>query len=356
MTGTNITNTAIDLFMQFLFLDPKIFGESFYAFRGKYFTNENANQPGKEFYTCKLCNFKQDAFEIKNRTPFELKNKLSTVTCPQCTKNYPAYIRQDYPVWKLKDDAAEKLNERIYSCSLRFTKEECLDLPPEVFELRELTMTIEQERFYNQMLDKMIIDLGSAEDSKVTAEFVLTQLIRLQTITAGWVKKDDGTIYWFHDNPKYKELQDILYELQGERVVVWAHFKNDLHMLNKNIPNSAILSGEVPVKQRTEIIKAFDDGKIRVILGQPGAAGEGINLTAASYSIRYTRSHSLMHYQQSLGRLHRIGAKRKVTNFDLVMKDTYDEIIYSTLKEKKRLLEKINITFIKNLRYRRYGK
>ncbi len=37
LTGTIITNKAIDVFSQYKFVDPTTFGNSFYAFRNKYF-------------------------------------------------------------------------------------------------------------------------------------------------------------------------------------------------------------------------------------------------------------------------------------------------------------------------------
>ncbi|MDD3767182.1 MAG: SNF2-related protein, partial [Eubacteriales bacterium] len=37
LTGTPVTNKAIDVFSQYKFLNPAIFGQSFYAFRNKYF-------------------------------------------------------------------------------------------------------------------------------------------------------------------------------------------------------------------------------------------------------------------------------------------------------------------------------
>jgi SNF2 family DNA or RNA helicase len=45
LTGTVITNKAIDVFSQYKFLDPRIFGNSFYAFRNRYF-----NMVGESLY------------------------------------------------------------------------------------------------------------------------------------------------------------------------------------------------------------------------------------------------------------------------------------------------------------------
>ena len=349
MTGTNITNTAMDLFMQIFILNPAVFGESFYAWRGKYFRNENMLQPNKEFYTCKICGYKNDVFSVKQK--HAERNTSKVIQCDKCRASMKIYLKQDYPVWTIKPGAIEQLNEHIFSTGIRYTKAECLDLPPNIFETRLIKMTVEQERAYNQMLEKMIISFSL--DEKVTANFVLTQLLRLQTITSGWVKTDNDTIAFFKTNPKFEELKYIIDELFDEQIVIWAHFRNDLNYLNKNIPKSSVISGDVDIKERIQRLKDFKEGKIRILICQPGVAGEGINLTNASYSIRFSRSHSLKDFEQSIGRLHRFGATKKVTNFDMVMKGTYDEIIYRNIMKKQNLFEKINIDFIKMLKFKR---
>ena len=74
LTGTAITNKAIDIFSQYKFLEPKIFGKSFYTFRNHYF-----DMVGYGLHTPVLKESMKD----------ELKNKIHSI----------AFVAKSLSVW-----------------------------------------------------------------------------------------------------------------------------------------------------------------------------------------------------------------------------------------------------------------
>ena len=66
---------------------------------------------------------------------------------------------------------------------------------------------------------------------RITTATVLTQLMRLQQITCGHFKADDGTTQKIANN-RIDELIDVLYEIEG-KTVIWAHWQNDVRHIMK---------------------------------------------------------------------------------------------------------------------------
>ena len=76
--------------------------------------------------------------------------------------------------------------------------------------------------------------------------------------------------------------------------------------------------------------------QLRLFIGNPGAAGAGITLTAASVAIYFSFSNQAAHYLQSVDRIHRRGQLAKeVLIYLLICKDTIEERELATLTRKE---------------------
>ena len=83
-----------------------------------------------------------------------------------------------------------ELSEKLKDFSYRVLKEDCLDLPEKTFMKRMITLTPDQSKIYKQMKEEALAYLNGKVTTTAT---VLTQLMRLQQITCGHFKADDGT-------------------------------------------------------------------------------------------------------------------------------------------------------------------
>lgn len=297
LTATNIANTALDIFNQLKFIDYSILGRSFKRFRDKYF---NSIQIGR------------------------------------------------YRKYSLDESKIPELQKIISNHSVRHIKKDCTDMPQIMFERRDIEMTKEQVELYEKILKEIIIFFSTRHNDSLTANNILTRLLRLQQVSSGFVKRDDGTFFELKNNSKLNHLKNLITnELSDKKLVIFAHFKWDINTINNELKKDGFktdtITGDVKEEDRYRIVNDFQNtDNIQIIVCQPRAGGIGINLDNASYSIRYSRSHSLLDYVQSLGRLERITTKIPITHIDLVSLNSYDEVIFNALSRKEDMLHKIN--------------
>ena len=170
--------------------------------------------------------------------------------------------------------------------------------------------------------------------------------MRLQQITCGHFKADDGTLQDI-PNKRIDELVDLLYEIEG-KVVIWAHWQRDVHKIIEAIVKEfgegcfVDYYGLTPQDERQENIKKFQENdKVRFFVGTPQTGGYGITLTAASNMIYYSNGYDLEKRKQSEARIDRIGQEKPMTYIDILAEDTIDEKIVLALRKKVNIASEI---------------
>ena len=172
MSGTPVMNSPLDIFAQYKVLDRSIFGHNFYRFRNRY-----AVMGG--------------------------------------------YMNKQAIGWK----NMESFKMRVFSCAVRKTKDECLDLPDKLYQVVNLDMTEEQAAIYQSLKKEFIYEF---RDVTVTAPIMLTRLMRFSQITAGFTKDVEGIEHDFKKNPKVDWLIEFIANLPLEaKVVVFCRFRRE---------------------------------------------------------------------------------------------------------------------------------
>jgi SNF2 family DNA or RNA helicase len=237
----------------------------------------------------------------------------------------------------------DELAEQLKTFSYRVLKEDCLDLPEKIYMKREIELSDEQKKVYEQMKETALADLNGKH---ITTMTVLTQLMRLQQITCGHFVADDGTIQEIKNN-RLSELMDILEEVEG-KAIIWAHWQRDVKNIKEAItkkhgPCSVVdYYGLTPQDQRKRNKDNFQkDPKVRFFVGTPQTGGYGLTLTAASTVIYYSNGYDLEKRIQSEDRAHRIGQKKSVTYVDILAEETVDEKIVKSLRKKINIASKV---------------
>jgi SNF2 family DNA or RNA helicase len=307
LTGTPCPNSLEDIFSQFRILDGgETFGNNFIRFREEFFTNKNAWQ----------------------RSRFA------------------------YPNWQPKKGAEEEIQRRMAPSAMRVAKSECLSLPPLVRQYIDVDLTSEQRRAYESMERHGVVRLP--EGKVASADLAITKAVRLQQLASGFVQADDGSIKRFFPNKRAETLREVIESFPKKaKFIVWAVYRENYldirHVLDEMRIQYVELTGEVPHIKRAENIACFRENLLcRAVIGNPQAAGIGINLVEAEYSIFYSRGFSLESDMQAEARNHRGGSEihQQVVRIDLVARGTIDEVVLLALKEKKdvqaALLEHLN--------------
>jgi SNF2 family DNA or RNA helicase len=290
MTGSPVTKSPLDLYQQCEFLDPSCLDSpSFYAFQNRYAVTVERNMPSHSF------------------------------------KQIVGYRRLD------------ELKEKLDKFSFRVTKDECLDLPDKMFTKREVDLTDEQAKAYNEMKN---MALALFAQGMMTTQNALTQMMRLHQIVCGHVKLDSGEVLHLPNN-RVKELLNIVEETDG-KIIIWANYRHDIEAIKlalaKEYGMNAVATyyGDTEAEDRQTIVEDFQnpDSELRFFVGNPRTGGYGLTLTEAKTVVYFSNSFDLEVRLQSEDRAHRIGQTQKVLYIDLITPNSVDEKIVQALRNK----------------------
>jgi SNF2 family DNA or RNA helicase len=151
--------------------------------------------------------------------------------------------------WKLipKRGSTEKISDKLYRNALRFTKEECLDIPDKMYQEIILDLPAENRRVYEQMLNYCLAMMEDkhhkGQTKQVKAQIILVQLLRLSQITSGFVKTPDNKILEFQQQPKLDAIKDILETNNSHSIIIWSRFVRDIKAIANLLKNKNISFG-----------------------------------------------------------------------------------------------------------------
>ena len=230
----------------------------------------------------------------------------------------------------------EQLSFLLKEFSSRITKDECLDLPSKIYTQRNISLTDDQDRIYGELKEFALAHIDNEEF--MTANNVMTQLLRMQQVLSGHVKSDAGEFIEVKDN-RLNELLDCLEEIEG-KAIIWSRFRYDVKRITQSLtkahgPGSTVsYFGDTTDEERSSAIEQFQNGTARFFVGNPQTGGYGITLTAANTVIYFANSFDLAVRMQSEDRAHRIGQTDHVTYIDFISEKTIDEKIVKALRNK----------------------
>lgn len=297
LSGTPVQNNAIDIYSQYRFLDPTVFGKNFYQFRNRYAIMGGFN-------------------------------------------------RRQIVGYKDMDD----LIRREHSIAFRITKEEAIDLPEQTFEVRHIQMDKKLTDLYQRIKRDSYAEIETG--GQITATTVLTKLLRLQQLAGGFLVTDDAAKPQLVSTAKLEALSDIVQDYVvdgGKKLVIFARFvpevKAIIDLMKKVLPDrkkAVSIYGEIKKEDRGAIVQQFQsDPDTVVFVGQIDTAGTGVTLTAADTCVYYSKNFNYAAYEQSLSRIHRIGQRYTCTYIDLVMEKTVDEMINRALAKKEDIAKTV---------------
>lgn len=294
LSGTPVQNNAVDLYSQYRFLDPAVFGTNFYAFRNRY---------------CIMGGY--------------------------CNRQIVDYQHM------------EQLIKKEHSIAYRVTKKECLDLPQQTFEKRYVRFDAKEQRLYEQIQKSSVVELEGGDS--ITATIVLTKLLRLMQLTGGYIKTDDADNAQQVGTSKLDALSDILddYVLEtGQKLVIFARFRPEIDAIEKLLKKKGIqygsIYGEVSMEDRGKIVEDFQQNpETKVFVAQIQTAGLGITLHAASVAVFYSLDYNYANYAQALARIHRIGQHEPVTYIHLLVENSIDDKVLAALEKKEDIARSI---------------
>jgi SNF2 family DNA or RNA helicase len=209
--------------------------------------------------------------------------------------------------WVPKVSAAQDVHEALQP-AIRFTKEQCLDLPPVLTMTREVALTPQQAKYYNLLKERMMVQAAGETITAVNAAAGVSKLLQ---ISCGAAYTDDKEVVEFDAAPRLSVLEEILEET-SRKVIIFALFRSTIdtihaHLLKRNI-TAEVIHGDITPPKRADIIRRFQSEKDpRVLVMQPQATAHGITLTAADTVVFFGPLMSVEQYIQCIARADRKG-------------------------------------------------
>lgn len=217
--------------------------------------------------------------------------------------------------WVPKLDAQERVHS-VLQPAIRFTKDECLDLPDMLYTTRDVPLTNQQEKYYKLIKDDMVAQAAGAEITAVNAAGIINKLLQISQGVAYTTERD---VVEFDISNRVNELMDVI-NGTDHKVIVFVPFRHSLERLASELtakmPPDAVgtIHGGTPAGVRANLIKAFQtEDTLRVMLMIPQAAAHGITLTRADTVVWWGPTPSAELYLQGNARAHRAGQTNKVT-------------------------------------------
>ncbi|MDY3368285.1 DEAD/DEAH box helicase, partial [Zhenhengia yiwuensis] len=280
LTGTPAPNSLLDLWPQLYLLDRgERLGKTLTSYREKYFLPDKRNQ--HIVYTYKLRPFADQ----------EIHKKISDICISLSTKDY-------------------------------------LDLPERIDNIIKVKLENDVMNQYKEFEKEKLLALKDTDITAATAGVVVGKLLQMAN---GQIYDDEGQVHMIHE-AKLEALSEIIENVNGQPVLVFYNFKHDYDSLVRRFKEL-----EPKTLQRGEDIKAWNEGKTKILLAHPASVGHGLNLQAGgNVIIWYGLTWSLELYQQANARLYRQGQKNSVIIHHLVAEGTIDEHVMEVLQTKDK--------------------
>jgi SNF2 family DNA or RNA helicase len=241
--------------------------------------------------------------------------------------------------WVVKPNAETIVHEALQP-AIRFTKEQCLDLPEMTYVTRDVELSPQQLKYYEIMRKEMLVSAAGEQITTINAAASLNKLLQL---SGGAVYSDTGEVVAFDASNRLKVLTEVIDEA-SHKVLVFVPFRHTIDIISEELRKHYvvdIIHGGVSAGKRTEVFKQFQEEKNpRVLVIQPQAAAHGVTLHAADTIVYWSPVMSVETYLQANARVHRAGQKNASTVIHL-QGSPVERKIYRMLQEKVDIHTKV---------------
>ena len=280
LSGCPTPNHNSEIFPQMKFVDPDLFGNNYYGFLARYFHQDMANPHN----------------------------------------------------WYQTDEDKERYYSRLSEKCVFLKKEDCVDLPEKVFEVRRFNMADEQQRYYDEIKNDIMAHINQWSKFEFTAK-----LMKLREVVSGFVINKDETITTFANN-KEKLLQEVLEEIRSRPIIVWCQFQHEIDTLAEKFGGVGLTS---KTKNRDDIIRRFKNNEINLLFTHPKLISKSLTFVNCTYNVYYSLSYSYEDFKQSQDRIHRIGQNSKCTYIILQAKNSIEEKMYDCVQHKGNAVDEL---------------
>lgn len=324
LDGTPWAESPFELYGQFKFLGKDILGDTYADFKSQY----------------------GDWVQVALKQPREGKG---------------GRVRTHFPVLKGYRNL-DKLARRIAPYSVRYTRAEVApELPKADYSTWYFKLSPEQQTVYDNIRHEYLHEFGGGRE--VEAAHVLTRMLRLQQVAAGYVPvktyaesieyedlngdresyraipESEEPVQLIEPNARMAAMLACVSHYRRLPMIIWHRFQYDRERLVVELGKiglrTAVYAGSDTHRDGAK--RAFQDGHVDIFLADPTSGGRALTLTRAHVMIFYTHYFGLRKRLQAEDRFQRLGLDHNILVVDLVAQDTVDEKIVASHRAKKSL-------------------
>jgi SNF2 family DNA or RNA helicase len=237
--------------------------------------------------------------------------------------------------WVPRDNANDTIKEWMQP-AIRFSLDDCTDLPEQIHISRDAQMSDEQKKAYVEMLSSLKTEYEGGELLAVNEAVKANKLVQ---IACGVAYGKEGETVVLPSPDRINVLKEIIEESEG-KVIVFVPLTGVLEELAFELGQQwevATIHGAIPKIQRDDIFHDFQTKKTpHVLIANPSTMSHGLTLTAATTIIWYAPVHSNDVYEQACARVRRPGQKRTTVIAHIAASEV-ERRIYQRLKTKQKM-------------------
>jgi SNF2 family DNA or RNA helicase len=235
--------------------------------------------------------------------------------------------------WVDRPEATSIVHDTLQP-AVRFTREQCFDLPPTTYTTLEVGLDTAAIRVYKEMLNELASEVKGRE---IIASNEGVKLSKLLQISAGFAYDSQGKPIYIGGLDRFKQCVEVIEAIPNQKVIVFANFTYMVELLAGVLGqkyNVGKIHGGVPKAERDAVFQSFQKGgPCRIIVAHPKTMSHGLTLTAAETIIWATPTTSNETHDQANARITRSG-QTKNTQIVYLTATAAETKVYQRLKKK----------------------
>ena len=348
LTGTPTAKSPLDIWSPFNFLKDDYFNMSWMKFRARY------SVMIKDQASKRMRQINDYEFERVRRAIATWQGEGDLYTCLGevaqdlgMSFNDVRFVNDQEENRKFKDDNV--LKDLIGPDTFSVKIEDCMDLPPKVYEKIELDMAPDQKKVYDQLVHYMAaqVKLVDGDTAELTVTAVIALIRRFMQVCGGFfpekIEGKDKPIYHpFKKNVKLESLiEDIEDSCSDKQIIVWAEHQHEIQLIKQRLIDEGYTAdtyyGPDSKEKKERTMEQFKAGNIQFLVANPTVAGYGLNLQNCTHQYFFCNTYRTEARIQAEARSYRAGQTHTCVYKDILIKDSIDYHIYAILKEGKEL-------------------
>lgn len=252
-----------------------------------------------------------------------------------CTPQFNGFAN----VWTDKPDIEETVADLLKDITIRHKLEDCIDLPDNIVRTIYTNLSPQVAAMYKTLAEDSVLYTQQGTINAVNAGARVKKLLQL---ISGGVYDENGLAQYFHQE-RYDLVMDLV-DVRKHSLVSfnWKHERDALvSIAEKRGYTYEVIDGSVPAHKRSDIVRRFQAGQIKVLFAHPQSAGHGLTLTAANTIIWCSPTYNAEHFQQFNRRIHRSGQTQKTETILISARNTWETQVYEKLNGKLDRMESL---------------